>query len=138
MELLVHRKGATRAFGPGAPDVPAPYRDVGQPVIIGGSMETGSALLVGTSTAMGETFGSTAHGAGRTMSRHEAKRRVQGPKLVADMAARGIVVRARSLSGVAEEAGLAYKDLDAVVDVCERTGISRRVATFTPIGNVKG
>jgi tRNA-splicing ligase RtcB len=138
VELLVHRKGATRAFGPGSPDVPAAYREIGQPVIIGGSMETGSALLVGTAQAMTETFGSTAHGAGRTMSRHEAKRRVKGPKLLADMAARGIVVRARSSWGVAEEAGFAYKNLDAVVDVLEQVGISHRVATLSPIGNVKG
>jgi len=138
VELLVHRKGATRAFGPGSPDVPAAYREVGQPVIIGGSMETGSALLIGTAQAMAETFGSTAHGAGRTMSRHEAKRRVKGPKLLADMAARGIIVRARSSWGVAEEAGFAYKDLDAVVDVLEQVGISHRVATLSPIGNVKG
>jgi tRNA-splicing ligase RtcB len=101
-------------------------------------METGSALLVGTAGAMAETFGSTAHGAGRTMSRHEAKRRVKGPKLVAEMAARGIVVRARSSWGVAEEAGFAYKNLDAVVDVLEATGLSHRVATLSPIGNVKG
>ncbi|HXJ34072.1 MAG TPA: RtcB family protein [Candidatus Eisenbacteria bacterium] len=138
MELVVHRKGATRAFGPGSPDVPAAYREIGQPVIIGGSMETGSALLLGTAGAMAETFGSTAHGAGRTMSRHEAKRRVKGPKLIADMAARGIVVRARSSWGVAEEAGFAYKDLDAVVDVLEQTGLSHRVATLSPIGNIKG
>jgi tRNA-splicing ligase RtcB len=138
IDLVVHRKGATRAFGPGMPDVPAAYREIGQPVIIGGSMETGSALLVGTAHAMAETFGSTAHGAGRTMSRHEAKRRVWGTKLLADMAARGIVVRAASKSGVAEEAGFAYKDLGAVVDVLDRIDISHKVASFTPIGNIKG
>jgi tRNA-splicing ligase RtcB len=138
LELVVHRKGATRAFGPGAPDLPAAYRAVGQPVIIGGSMETGSALLVGTAHAMEETFGSTAHGAGRTMSRHEAKRRVSGAALLRDLEARGIVVQAASQSGVAEEAGFAYKDLAAVVDVLDRVGLSRKVATFVPIGNVKG
>jgi tRNA-splicing ligase RtcB len=138
LELVVHRKGATRAFGPGLADVPEAYREVGQPVIIGGSMETGSALLVGTAHAMAETFGSTAHGAGRTMSRHQAKRMVWGEKLLREMEARGIVVRAASKSGVAEEAGFAYKDLAAVVDVLDRTGISRRVASFQPIGNVKG
>ncbi len=137
-EVLVHRKGATRAFGPGAPDLPAAYRDIGQPVIIGGSMETGSALLVGTGAAMADTWGSTAHGAGRTMSRGEAKRQVRGEQLIESMAARGIVVRAASKSGVAEEAGLAYKDLAAVVDVLDRAGISRKVVTLTPIGNVKG
>ena len=138
LDLVVHRKGATRAFGPGAPDVPEAYRAVGQPVIIGGSMETGSALLVGTAHAMEETFGSTAHGAGRTMSRAQAKRRVWGETLVQDMAARGILVRAASKSGVAEEAGFAYKDLDAVVDVLHRLDISRKVVSLTPIGNIKG
>jgi tRNA-splicing ligase RtcB len=137
-ELVVHRKGATRAFGPGAPDVPLAYRDVGQPVIIGGSMETGSALLVGTSTAMDETFGSTAHGAGRTMSRGQAKRQIWGETLLRDMETRGIIVRAASKSGVAEEAGFAYKDLSDVVEVLHNAGISRRVASLKPIGNVKG
>jgi tRNA-splicing ligase RtcB len=138
LELVVHRKGATRAFGPGAPDLPEAYRAVGQPVIIGGSMETGSALLVGTAHAMAETFGSTAHGAGRTMSRAQAKRQVWGETLMRQMAERGIVVRAASKSGVAEEAGFAYKDLAAVVDTVHRLDISRRVATLRPIGNVKG
>jgi tRNA-splicing ligase RtcB len=137
-ELVVHRKGATRAFGPGLADLPAAYRETGQPVILGGSMETGSALLVGTAGAMADTFGSTAHGAGRTMSRHAAKRRIDGGKLLAGMEARGIIVRAASKHGVAEEAGFAYKDLNAVVDVLDRSGISRRVASLTPIGNVKG
>jgi tRNA-splicing ligase RtcB len=138
MDLVVHRKGATRAFGPGAPDVPDAYRAVGQPVIIGGSMETGSALLVGTTHAMKETFGSTAHGAGRTMSRAQAKKRVSGDALVRALRTRGIVVRAASKGGVAEEAGFAYKDLGAVVDVVHRLGISRRVASLAPIGNIKG
>ena len=138
LELVVHRKGATRAFGPGAPDVPEAYREIGQPVIIGGSMETGSALLVGTAAAMAETFGSTAHGAGRTMSRGEAKRRTRGETLLRDMEARGILVRAASRSGVAEEAGFAYKDLASVVEVLDRLGISRRVASLVPIGGVKG
>jgi tRNA-splicing ligase RtcB len=138
VELVVHRKGATRAFGPGAPDVPEAYRDVGQPVIIGGSMETGSALLVGTAEAMAETFGSTAHGAGRTMSRAQAKRQVLPERLLKEMEGRGILVRAASRSGVAEEAGLAYKDLSAVVDVLHRLRLSRRVASLVPIGNIKG
>jgi tRNA-splicing ligase RtcB len=138
LELVVHRKGATRAFGPGAPDVPEAYRAIGQPVIIGGSMETGSALLVGTAHAMAETFGSTAHGAGRTMSRAQAKKRVWGDDLLKDMEARGIVVRAASKAGVAEEAGFAYKDLAEVVDVVHRLDISRRVISLTPIGNIKG
>ena len=138
LELVVHRKGATRSFGPGAPDVPAAYRDVGQPVIIGGSMETGSALLVGTAHAMAETFGSTAHGAGRTMSRAQAKRMVRGEALLEQMSQRGIVVRAASRAGVAEEAGFAYKDLDEVVGVVDRLDISRKVVSLTPIGNIKG
>jgi tRNA-splicing ligase RtcB len=137
-DLVVHRKGATRSFGPGAPDVPAAYRHLGQPVIIGGSMETGSALLIGTTHAMRETFGSTAHGAGRTMSRAQAKKRVWGESLMQDMERRGIVVRAASKSGVAEEAGFAYKDLAAVVDVLHRLDISRRVVSLTPMGNIKG
>jgi tRNA-splicing ligase RtcB len=138
LELVVHRKGATRAFGPGAPDVPAIYRAVGQPVIIGGSMETGSALLVGTAKAMVETFGSTAHGAGRIMSRGQARKRGRGDKIIRDMEERGIIVRAASKSGVAEEAGLAYKDLAAVVNVLHRLGISRPVVSLMPIGNIKG
>ena len=138
LDLVVHRKGATRAFGPGAPDVPAAYRDVGQPVIIGGSMETGSALLVGTAHAMEETFGSTAHGAGRTMSRAQARKRVWGETLIEQLGARGIVVRAASKSGVAEEAGFAYKDLAEVVEVVHRLDFSRRVVSLRPIGNIKG
>jgi tRNA-splicing ligase RtcB len=138
LEVLVHRKGATRAFGPGAPDLPEAYREVGQPVIIGGSMETGSALLVGTAHAMEETFGSTAHGAGRTMSRAQAKRQVWGETLIQQMADRGIVVRSASPAGVAEEAGFAYKDLAEVVDVVHRLDISHKVATLRPIGNIKG
>lgn len=137
-ELVVHRKGATRSFGPGEPDVPADYQEIGQPVIIGGSMETGSALLVGTARAMAETWGSTAHGAGRTMSRAQAKRQVWGETLIKSMAERGIVVRAASKSGVAEEAGFAYKDLTAVVDTLHRLDISRPVVSLAPIGNIKG
>jgi tRNA-splicing ligase RtcB (3'-phosphate/5'-hydroxy nucleic acid ligase) len=138
VDVVVHRKGATRAFGPGAPDLPDAYRPLGQPIIIGGSMETGSALLVGTARAMEETFGSTAHGAGRIMSRAQARKRVSGEDLVRDMRARGIVVRAASRSGVAEEAGFAYKDLGDVVNVVDRLGISRRVASLRPIGSIKG
>jgi tRNA-splicing ligase RtcB len=138
LDLVIHRKGATRSFGPDAPDLPEAYREVGQPVIIGGSMQTGSALLVGTAHAMEETFGSTAHGAGRTMSRARAKRTVWGEKLLKEMEEHGIVVRAASKSGVAEEAGFAYKDLGEVVDVVHRLDISRRVVSLTPIGNIKG
>jgi tRNA-splicing ligase RtcB len=138
LDLVIHRKGATRSFGPGAADLPAAYASIGQPVIIGGSMETGSALLVGTAHAMEETFGSTAHGAGRAMSRAQAKRLVRGDALVRELEERGIVVRAASRSGVAEEAGLAYKDLDEVVDVVHRLDIARKVVSLRPIGNIKG
>lgn len=138
MELVVHRKGATRAFGPGDPDLPAIYREVGQPVIIGGSMETGSWLLVGTSRAMSESFGSTAHGSGRTMSRAAAKKQVQGRDLIQRLHERGIEVRAVSMAGVAEEAGMAYKDVDQVVAVLAALDISRRVVPLRPIGNIKG
>ena len=137
-ELLVHRKGATRSFGPGHPDVPAAYRDVGQPVIIGGSMETGSYLLLGTQMAMEQTFGSTAHGSGRTMSRTAAKRTVRGAELQKKMLDRGIYVKSATMDGLAEEAGLAYKDISEVVETMALAGISKKVAALRPIGNVKG
>ncbi len=136
-ELLVHRKGATRAFGPGREGLPAIYRQTGQPVIVGGSMETGSYLLAGVESGS-QTFSSTAHGSGRTMSRRQAKKQFQGKKLQQDMEARGIYVRTASYAGLAEEAGPAYKEIDDVVLATELAGISRRVARFSPIGNVKG
>jgi len=135
--LLVHRKGSTRAFGPGHEELPASYRDTGQPVIIGGSMETGSYLLVGT-TSGAETFFSTAHGSGRTMSRTRARKQWHGKQLQRDLEARGIYVRSSSWAGLAEEAGPAYKDIDEVIAATERAGISKAVVRFTPIGNVKG
>jgi tRNA-splicing ligase RtcB len=135
--LLVHRKGATRAFGAGMPGLPAVYAARGQPVIIGGSMETGSYLLAGVDTG-GEAFFTTAHGSGRTMSRAKARTIWRGSQLLKDMEERGIYVKSTSLSGVAEEAGGAYKDIDEVVEVTERAGLSRRVARFLPIGNIKG
>ncbi|HXH14387.1 MAG TPA: RtcB family protein [Alphaproteobacteria bacterium] len=135
--LLVHRKGATRAFGPGMEGLPERYKDIGQPVIIGGSMETGSYLLVGVPGGE-QTFFSTAHGSGRTMSRTKARKQWRGEKLQREMAAAGIYVRTASWSGLAEEAGGAYKDIDAVIDATELAGISKRVVRFTPIGNVKG
>lgn len=137
-ELVVHRKGSTRSFGPNHPELVEAYRDVGQPVIIGGSMETGSHLLVGTETAMKETFGSTAHGSGRTMSRTKAKQIVRGSELQKDMEKRGIYVKSASMSGLAEEAGLAYKNILEVVQTLEKADISRRVVGFKPIGNIKG
>jgi tRNA-splicing ligase RtcB len=135
--LLVHRKGATRAFGPGHPEVPERYRDAGQPVIIGGSMETGSYLLVGTSSGA-QTFFSTAHGSGRTMSRTKARKQRHGKELQRDLEARGIYIRSTSWAGLAEEAGAAYKDIDEVIAATELAGISKPVVRFTPIGNVKG
>ena len=135
--LLVHRKGATRAYGPGFDELPEDLRDLGQPVIIGGSMETGSYLLLGRAEAS-RAFFTTAHGAGRAMSRTQAKRMFHGRAIQEEMKARGIVVRGASMAGLAEEAGPAYKDVDDVVLAAERSGLSRRVARFLPIGNIKG
>lgn len=136
--VVMHRKGATRCFGPGRPELCEHYRKVGQPVIIGGSMETGSFVLVGTEKAMTETWGSTMHGSGRTMSRTAAKHQVRGDLLQKEMAKRGIVVKAVSMSGLAEEAGMAYKDLNEVVETMQIAGVSRKVVLMRPIGNVKG
>ena len=137
-DLVVHRKGATRAFGPGSHDLPACYRAVGQPVICGGSMETGSYLLVGTTRANEETFGSTMHGSGRTMSRTQAKKAVRGEQLQRRMKEQGILVKAVSMSGLAEEAGFAYKNISEVVESVDRAGITKKVAELRPIGNIKG
>ena len=136
--VVVHRKGATRAFGPGSPELPDMFRQTGQPVICGGSMETGSYLLVGTDRAVRETFGSTMHGSGRTMSRAQAKRMVRGKELQQQMQERGILVKAVSMSGLAEEAGLAYKNISEVVESVERAGITKKVLELRPIGNIKG
>lgn len=136
--LCVHRKGATRAFGPSSEEIPAPYRGVGQPVLIPGSMGTASYVLVGSDEAAALSFSSTCHGAGRAMSRGAAKRRVQGHVLRKELRARGIVVRCPSNQELAEEAPLAYKDIDRVVEVVHRAGIARKVARLRPIGVVKG
>ena len=136
-EVLVHRKGATRSFGPGMAGIPECYRETGQPVIIGGSMETGSYLLAGEAGAAA-TFFTTAHGSGRTMSRHQAKKMVKGQKLLGEMEQRGIYVRTDSWGGLAEEAGFAYKDIDQVAAATEEAGLSRRVVKLVPIGNIKG
>ncbi len=135
--LLVHRKGATRAFGPGMEGIPERYQKIGQPIIIGGSMETGSYLLTGVPSGE-QNFFSTAHGSGRTMSRTKARKMWSGEKLHKDLESRGIYVRSTSWSGLAEEAGGAYKNIDDVVKAAEDAGISKRVVRFTPIGNVKG
>lgn len=137
-ELIVHRKGSTRAFPPGHPDLEEAFKETGQPVILGGSMETGSYLLVGTEQAMEKSFGSTAHGSGRLMSRHKAKRMVNGYELQQKMEANGIYVRTNSYAGLAEEAGFAYKDIHKVIEATELSGISRKVVAFEPIGNIKG
>jgi tRNA-splicing ligase RtcB len=135
--LLVHRKGATRAFPPGHLELPPEYRATGQPVIVGGSMETGSYVLAGVATGA-QAFFSTAHGSGRTMSRTRARKRVRGSDLQESMAARGILVRSASWRGLAEEAGFAYKSVDEVAAATEAAGLSRRVAHLVPVANVKG
>jgi tRNA-splicing ligase RtcB len=137
-ELCVHRKGATRAFPAGHPDVPERYRDIGQPVLIPGDMGRYSFLAIGQPQAMTETWGSTCHGAGRVRSRHEAKRLLKGVDVAQRLADLGIVVRCQNRAALAEEASEAYKDVANVVDVLERAGISRNVAKMRPIGVVKG
>jgi tRNA-splicing ligase RtcB len=136
--LYVHRKGATRAFGPGHPDLPEDLRVLGQPVLIGGSMGTESWMLVGTEASEGRAFSSAVHGAGRSISRHEALRRWQGRQIVDQLATMGILVRSPSARGVAEEAPGAYKDVGAVVDAAERSGLARKVARLRPIICIKG
>lgn len=137
-ELVIHRKGATRSFPPGHPELAERYRAIGQPVIIGGSMETGSYLLIGTAKAMEYSFGSTAHGSGRTMSRTAAKKKVHSRDVLQRMERQGIYVRTASFAGLAEEAGMAYKDISAVVDAVDTLGISKKVVRLQPIGNIKG
>ena len=136
--LYVHRKGATRAFGPGHSDIPAPLRAAGQPVLIGGSMGTGSYVLAGTAQSEALAFSSACHGAGRAMSRHEALRTWNGRKVVDDLAARGILVKSPSMRGIAEEAPQAYKDVAAVVDAADAAGLARKVARTEPLICVKG
>jgi len=136
--LVVHRKGATRAFAPDHPDLPPVYRRTGQPVLVPGSMGTTSYVLVGTQHAMEETFGSTCHGAGRTMSRSQAKREVWGEDLLKELEREGIVVQAGSMPGLAEEAPAAYKDVSEVVESVEGAGIARKVARVHPVAVIKG
>jgi tRNA-splicing ligase RtcB len=138
MEVCVHRKGATRAFGPGSPELPPEYQPIGQPVLVPGSMGTSSWVLAGTEKSMMQSFGSCCHGAGRVMSRHEAKRNVRGDKLRQDLEADGIHVRAGSLSGLAEEAPQAYKDVDMVVEAVVGANIARKVARLRPLAVIKG
>ncbi len=137
-KLCVHRKGATRAFPAGHPDVPDIYRDVGQPVLIPGDMGRCSYIAVGTETAMKESFGSTCHGAGRMQSRTAARRSLRGADVVRALTARGITVKAGSMGSLAEEASEAYKDVTEVVEVTHKAGISRKVARAIPMGVIKG
>ncbi len=138
VKVCVHRKGATRAFGPGSPEIPAEYRSIGQPVLVPGSMGTASWVLVGTETSMQRSFGSTCHGAGRVMSRRKAKKQVRGDKLRGQLESQGIRIRAGSMAGLAEEAPQAYKDVDEVVDTVVGAGIASKVARLRPVAVVKG
>ena len=137
-KLYVHRKGATRAFGPGHPDVPERLRAVGQPVLIGGSMGTGSYVLAGTKESEALAFSSACHGAGRAMSRHQALRTWKGRQVIDELAGRGILIRSPSGRGVAEEAPGAYKDVAAVVDAADAAGLARKVARVEPLVCIKG
>ena len=136
--LYVHRKGATRAFGPGHADLPADLLEAGQPVLIGGSMGTCSYILAGTSESEGEAFSSAVHGAGRAMSRHQATRQWQGRQVIDELAGRGILIRSPSARGVAEEAPGAYKDVSAVVEAADHARLARMVARLEPVICVKG
>jgi len=137
-DIYVHRKGATRAFGPGHPALPSRYQSVGQPVVIGGSMGTGSYVLAGNSEEKNLAFASACHGAGRQMSRHQALKLWQGQTLINELASQGIYIRTRSMRGAAEEAPGAYKDVDQVVEATEFSGLARRVAFLRPLACVKG
>lgn len=137
-KVVVHRKGATRSFPPNHSEVPKDYQNIGQPVLIGGSMETGSYVLTGTQGSMDVSFGSTAHGAGRTMSRSQAKREVWGETLQKELREKGIYVKGASMAGLAEEAGIAYKDIDAVVKALKVANIGKPIVRLRPIGNIKG
>lgn len=138
VRVCVHRKGATRAFGPGAPGLPSEYQRTGQPVMVPGSMGTASWVLVGTEESMARSFGSSCHGAGRVMSRSRAKKEVRGERLRAELESDGILVRAGSMAGLAEEAPQAYKDVDEVVETVSGAGIARKVARLRPVVVVKG
>jgi tRNA-splicing ligase RtcB len=136
--LYVHRKGATRAFGPGHPELPPALREAGQPVLIGGSMGTGSYVLAGTKESEARAFSSACHGAGRAMSRHQALRTWKGRAVVDQLAARGIIIRSPSMRGIAEEAPDAYKNVAAVVDAADAAGLARKVARLEPLICIKG
>jgi len=137
-KLFIHRKGATRAYGPGHPDIPVSLRATGQPVLIGGSMGTGSYILAGTKESEQQAFSSACHGAGRAMSRHQATRKWRGRALIDELASRGILIRSPSLRGVAEEAPGAYKDVSEVVDAADMSGLAKKVARLEPMIVIKG
>ena len=137
-KLFVHRKGATRAWGPGHAELPAEYRKIGQPVLIGGTMGTASYILVGTAQSERMAFGSACHGAGRNMSRRAATKKWNGKEVVGRLASQGVLIRSRSLRGIAEEAPGAYKDVSEVVEATDRAGLARKVAKLIPLVCVKG
>jgi tRNA-splicing ligase RtcB len=137
-KLLVHRKGATRSFGPGSGDLPAEYKDLGQPVLIGGSMGTSSYILAGTSESMSLAFGSACHGAGRALSRTAAMKKYHGGDIVRNLAGRNIIIKSRTMRGIAEEAPDAYKDVSAVVEATANAGLAKKVAKLKPLICVKG
>ncbi len=136
--LFIHRKGVTRAFGPGHPELPGPFRDTGQPVLIGGSMGTASWILAGTGESEALALSSACHGAGRAVSRHQARKRWRGRRLVDELANHGVLIRSPSMRGVAEEAPGAYKDVDTVVEAAHRAGLARKVAKLKPMICIKG
>ncbi len=136
--VWVHRKGATRAFPPGHPEVPAQYQEAGQPVLIPGDMGRASWILAGQNGSMEQTFGSACHGAGRVMSRTAAVKASQGRRIDRELFAKGIIAKARSWKGLAEEQPAAYKDVDNVVEVVHRAGLAKKVARLRPIGVIKG
>jgi tRNA-splicing ligase RtcB len=136
--VIMHRKGATRSFGPGNSEIPAAYRDIGQPVLIPGTMGTSSYVLAGTKEGMNVAFGSCCHGAGRRLSRTAAKKMVRGPALRKELENHNIIIRCDSDKGLAEEAPIAYKDVDSVVNVVQNAKIARKVARLLPVAVIKG
>ncbi len=137
VEVVLHRKGATRAFPPDHPEIPKKYQEIGQPVIIPGSMGTASYILVGTKEGK-DAWYSTCHGAGRAMSRHEAMRRVSGQEVIKSLESKGIIVKCWSLRGIAQEAPMAYKDVEQVVDVVHQAGLSKKIVRLVPLAVIKG
>ena len=137
-QVWVHRKGATRAFSPGHPEIPEAYAEIGQPVIIPGDMGRASWVLVGQPGSMAQTFGSACHGAGRVLSRHAALRQSQGRRIDEELERQGIIARARSWKGLTEEQSAAYKDVDLVVEVVHKAGLAGKVARLRPVGVIKG